>query len=264
MFNHVSEIIYGFSIRKHGNMSPLRGDPADARENRIKFLSEFGISPQNTVKCRLSHSTNIQIVTHEQGGLGILPNTSPLPDTDGLITAEREVFLFMVTADCVPILLFDPQKSVVGLLHAGWKGTVQGIGAKGVWLMTENFGSSPKDIIALLGPSICKHCYEIGDEVKEQFDAAFPHHSHKIFHKPGDKFHLDLWKSNTLQLKEAGIPEENIENDVICTKCNVDKYYSARAEGIETGRFASVIGMRAGEYSEEMGGSSGISGVKWA
>lgn len=244
-FDDFSELIYGFSTRNHGNMSPLRGDPDVTRENRIKFLSELGIPPQKTVKCRLSHSTNIQIVTHEQGGLGILPDTSPLPDTDGLITAEREVFLFMVTADCVPILLVDTQKYVVGLLHAGWKGTVQGIAAKGVSLMSENFGSSPEAIVALLGPSICKDCYEIGDEVKERFDAVFPHHSNKIFHKPGDKFHLDLWKSNKLQLKEAGIPEKNMENVVTCTKCNVDQYYSARAEGIDTGRFASVIGIRA-------------------
>ena len=142
--NEFPDLIYGFSTRKHGNMSYMRGKPDIVRRNQKNFLLQLGIAWEKTIKCRLSHSTNIKIVTNNECGLGILENTSPLPNTDGLITAERGVFLFMVTADCVPVLLFEPNKKVVALLHAGWKGTLHKIAQKGVAIMQHNLIVIPK------------------------------------------------------------------------------------------------------------------------
>lgn len=184
---------------------------------------------------RQTHSDHVAIVTSEN----LLPAIS---DTDALITNEPGLFICVQTADCVPILLFDPKKKVVAAVHAGWRGTVAKIAALAVHRMTEVFGCNPLDIQAGIGPSIHMHAYEVGPEVikavKENFNNT------GVLLKPSlqqGKAYLDLWEANKIVLTEAGLTEENIEVMGLCSFEHHDLFYSARRDGIQTGRMVSGI-----------------------
>ncbi len=228
-----------------GNLSTFRGEDRHlARQKAEIFLRKNGIAPQRVVKCRLSHEMQIRHVAQQDAGKGVWSNLAPIPETDGLITSEKELFLYLITADCLPILLYDPIQKVVGIAHAGWRGTVNGIAEKMVQKMISNFNSDPQHINLLIGPSICGSCYEVGEEVATAFQKNYPSYFDQIL-KPitNHKFLCDLQSAITLQIVESGIPLIQIVKTEICTKEETDRYFSARAEGIETGRFASVIGM---------------------
>jgi YfiH family protein len=146
------------------------------------------------------------------------------------------------TADCVPILLFDPEKKVVAAVHAGWRGTVSKILAKTVGQMVEKFDCQPSDIVAGIGPSIHMHAYEVGAEVVEAVQDNFGNSTALL--KPSlteGKAFFDLWEANKTILIESGIPEENIEVMGLCSFEHADLFYSARRDGIDTGRMVSGI-----------------------
>lgn len=183
---------------------------------------------------RQTHSDHIAVVTSG--------NENTIANTDALITNECGLFICVQTADCVPILLFDPQKKVVAAVHAGWRGTVSKIALKTVQKMAEKFGCQPIDIIAGIGPSIHIHAYEIGNEVVEAVNANFSNASALL--KPSlneGKAYFDLWEANQTVLMESGIPEENIEVMGLCSYEHADLFFSARREGIDTGRMVSGI-----------------------
>jgi len=166
----------------------------------------------------------------------------PLADTDALITNQPGLFVCVQTADCVPVLLYDPQKKVVAAIHAGWKGTVSKIVLKTVQKMTNQFGCQPSDIMAGIGPSIHMHAYEVGPEVVEAIVANFSNSPALL--KPSinaGRAYLDLWEANQTALMEAGIPEENIEVMGLCSFEHADLFYSARRDGADTGRMVSGI-----------------------
>lgn len=184
---------------------------------------------------RQTHSDHVAIVTSE--------NLQPaVANTDALITTEPGLFVCVQTADCVPVLLFDPIKKVVAAVHAGWRGTVSKIAALTVTKMTETFGCNPADIQAGIGPSIHMHAYEVGPEVVEAVKAAFPNQNALL--KPSlqeGKAYLDLWETNKIILTQAGLKEENIEVMGLCSFEHHDLFYSARRDGIQTGRMVSGI-----------------------
>jgi YfiH family protein len=184
---------------------------------------------------RQTHSDRIAVVTSEN-----LTNT--IGDTDALITNEPGIFICVQTADCVPILLFDPIRKVVAAVHAGWRGTVSKIAAKTVVKMTEHFGCDPSDIIAGIGPSIHMHAYEVGPEVVNAVHENFSNSS--VLLKPSlteGKAFFDLWEANKTVLIESGISEENIEVIGLCSFEHIDLFYSARRDGGDTGRMVSGI-----------------------
>ena len=184
---------------------------------------------------RQTHSNHVAVVTSEN-------LMTAIPDTDALITNEPGLFICIQTADCVPVLLFDPQLKVVAAIHAGWRGTVSKIARKAIQQMTETFGCDPADIIAGIGPSIHMHAYEVGQEVVKAVEANFSNSTTLL--KPSldeGKAYFDLWEANRTVLIESGIPEENIEVMGLCSFEQVDLFYSARREGIETGRMVSGI-----------------------
>ncbi|MDP2113024.1 MAG: peptidoglycan editing factor PgeF, partial [Bacteroidota bacterium] len=161
---------------------------------------------------------------------------------DALITNEPGLFICVQTADCVPILLFDPQKKVVAAIHAGWRGTVSKIAQKTIQQMTEKFSCQPTDILAGIGPSIHMHAYEVGPEVVEAVKANFSNSPALL--KPSlneGNAYFDLWEANQTVLLEAGIPEENIELMGLCSFEQADLFYSARRDGADTGRMVSGI-----------------------
>lgn len=183
---------------------------------------------------RQTHSDHVAIVS--AGDL------DTLPDTDALITSDPNLFVCVQTADCVPILLFDPEKKVVAAIHAGWRGTISKIAEKTIRQMTEKLGCQPSDIVAGIGPSIHMHAYEVGPEVVAAVDSAFSNSPALL--KPslreGHAF-FDLWEANQTVLIEAGILEENIEVMGLCSFEHSDMFYSARREGSDTGRMVSGI-----------------------
>jgi YfiH family protein len=161
---------------------------------------------------------------------------------DALVSSVKNLPIGVITADCVPILVEDVQQNVVAAVHAGWRGTLERILWKAVGIMIEEFGCNPQNIYAGIGPSISPEVYEVGDDVYKKFEEeGFPN---ELFFKPKNetgKYLLDLWKANEWQLTQKGIPKNNVENVKMCTFTRSDKFYSARKEGIETGRLASII-----------------------
>jgi len=145
----------------------------------------------------------------------------------------------VLTADCVPVLLYDKEKEVIAAVHAGWKGTKAQIVFKTVQKMKEVYGSDPKDIIVGIAPSIGRCCYEVGEEVAQHF-----FDTPEGFDTKGSKYMLDLPYINEQQLLNASILEENIEMSNICTACEVEHFFSYRREQGCSGRFMSMIGMK--------------------
>lgn len=161
------------------------------------------------------------------------------PTADGMLTNASEVTLLMRFADCVPILLFDPVKNVVGLVHAGWQGTFKRIASAAIVKAQEVYGCKPQDFVAGIGPSICPECYQVGKDVYDQFNNEFGEVNRKFFKEKPDGWHLDLWKANELILQQAGVRQ--IEQSMICTAHNTSYWYSHRSEKGLTGRFGVVI-----------------------
>ena len=146
-------------------------------------------------------------------------------------------------ADCVPLVYYDPRKHVVGLVHAGWQGTLQQIAAEGVRLLQEKYNSNPKDVIVGIGPSICGECYQVREDVYQQFLSAFGQDAKEFFTRRESGLYLDLWAANIYTLKQAGVRQ--IENAGLCTAEHVDEWYSYRKEKGVTGRFGVVIALKA-------------------
>ncbi len=179
-----------------------------------------------------------------------LDDPGPRRRGDALMTQESGVFLLISFADCLPILYFDPVHQVVGIAHAGWRGTASGIAGQMVQKLANRFGVRPADLLVGLAPSIGPCCYEVGPDVRAEFERIpevaesvvwMPHHGGRA-----DRWMLDLKGSNYRQLLAAGISPEHIEVMPFCTACRTDLFFSHRREQGKTGRFAALIGLRPG------------------
>lgn len=157
------------------------------------------------------------------------------PATDILLTDQPDIPLMQRFADCTSLLLYDPVRRALGLAHAGWRGTVQGVALEAVRAMTEAFGSRPADIVAGVGPSIGPCCYEIGPEVAAQVRDAFREGARWLLSQANGAIHLDLWAANRRQLQAAGVGQ--VEMAGLCTACHTKEFFSHRAERGRTGRF---------------------------
>lgn len=160
---------------------------------------------------------------------------------DIILTDKPAVTLYMRFADCVPILLYDQAKGVVGLAHAGWLGTIRGAAKAAVRGMMEQYGCKPADILAAIGPSIGVDHYQVGPEVVEQVQQAFGPAGGKLIESRGGKTYLDLWAANRMQLEDMGV--DHVEVAGLCTACHTDDWFSHRAEQGKTGRFGALIAL---------------------
>jgi len=229
-----NDLPYAFSLALHTGENV---DNIIANRNRLSSLLQSNASLHYIV-ANQTHSDNIKVIT-QQETKGWESLSDAIEDCDALITDLKGVVLTVLTADCVPILLYDKHKEVVAAVHAGWKGTKVQIVSKTVQKMTELYGCDPKDIIAGIAPSIGHCCYEVDKEVAEHF-FDIP----EGFTPVGKKYMLDLPLINKQQLLAAGLQEENIEMSHTCTACNVDRFFSYRKEQGCSGRFMSMIGMK--------------------
>ncbi len=190
------------------------------------------------VTANQTHSNHVCIIDKkEMQGWEKLEDA--VEDCDALVTDRENVIVTILTADCVPILLYDPVKRVVAAVHAGWRGTEGEIVIKTIDAMKRRFGSNPSNILAGVAPAIGKCCYEVGEDVASHF-YAYP----DAMQQHREKYMLDLPEINKTQMIVAGITEEHIEMSGICTACEVENYFSYRREQGCSGRFMSMIGMR--------------------
>lgn len=246
------KIKHGFSTRLGGvskdflgtmNLSFQRNDDEKlVKENHERFASAIGYEAHNLVFSDQVHLTNIKKVTRDDIGKGI-SKTSDIKEVDGLVTDVMGIPLIAFFADCVPLFFYDPIAKVVGLAHAGWRGTVGRIGSKMVEYMQEEYGSRPADIIVAIGPSICQQCYEIGEDVANEFEHIFSKEQYNdfIIDKGNGKYELDLHKANKYILMDSGIREDNVDVTDMCTCCNPEFLFSHRASKGKRGNLAAVI-----------------------
>lgn len=227
------------------NLAMHNGDePEDVRENRALFCRVLGLNSRDVVTAEQVHGDRILYADQSFAGRGALAYADAVRETDALFTDCKGLPLMLFFADCVPVVIVDPVKGVVGVCHAGWKGTVAKIAQKTVMAMRERCGTKAADCRVGIGPSIGGCCYEIGEDVQERFARAFPDRIAEIARPFAGKWKLDLWMANRLQLEEVGVCPEKIEMPEICTNCNSEVFYSYRADRGKTGRIAAIISLR--------------------
>ena len=283
-------LVHGFSTRVGGSSRAYRkGDlnlgftKDDSRiaveRNRAAFLHEIGAVTHrrrgSKGVSRKATSALWPLVTLRQIHSDVIRCIDSIPDSpqeplsgDGMITATPGLLLAIQTADCLPVILVDAKRHVVGVFHAGWRGTAQRIVEKGVGEMHRCFGSRPRDLKAAIGPGVQGCCYEVGEEVRTRFESQFEYgaslfreikESDPVREKypllfltaraPGHstlptKIFLDLVEANRRQLVAAGVPAKSIESSPLCTNCHPDLLFSYRAEKGKTGRLMGVAGIR--------------------
>lgn len=226
------------------NLSYTRGDVKEnVDENFSRIAKVLGCSIEDFVLTHQTHTTNVRVVTEADKGKGIVKERD-YEDVDGLVTNVPGIVLSTFYADCVPLYFVDPVKKAIGLSHSGWRGTVNKMGKVTVQKMTEEYGSNPRDIIAVIGPSICVDCYEVSMDVAEEFMRAFEtadNLSKIVIQKNEEKAMLDLWQANYAVLLEAGILKEHISLPDICTACNKDILFSHRASNGKRGNLGAFL-----------------------
>lgn len=246
---------HGFSTRLGGvsqgcyasmNLSFTRGDDeAAVRENYHRIAKSIGVKCEKMVLSQQTHTTNVRVVTEKDKGKGIV---KPLDytDVDGMVTNIHGICLVTFYADCVPLYFVDPVQKAIGLSHSGWRGTVGKIGKETIRKMEEQYGSDPKDILAAVGPSICKDCYEVSEDVILEFQKNFKERYWKdlFYRKENGKYQLDLWKANEIIFKESGILPEHIAVTNVCTHCNSEILYSHRTSGDRRGNLAAFLALK--------------------
>lgn len=239
------KIVHGIFTRK-GGISPqpwaslnLGGTVGDTRENvienRRRIYQVMGRPVESIFDVWQVHSADV-ICTETPR-----PLNAPHEKADAILTDNPDITLFMRFADCVPILLHDPVRKVVGIVHAGWMGTVNKVLAQTIQTMNEKYGSNPGDIIAGIGPSIGPDHYQVGEDVIEKVKIAFGGQAEELLINLNGRTYLNLWRANGILLQHAGV--NSIEVSGLCTACDTNRWYSHRAEAGKTGRFGAFISL---------------------
>jgi len=222
------------------NLSFERGDEKDrVLENYRRIAEVLDCNVEDMVASHQTHATNIRRVDATDGGKGIL-RSRDYENVDGLVTGEEGVALVTYYADCVPLFFVDPIHRAIGLAHSGWRGTVGRMGECMVKTMGREFSAKPEELRAAVGPSICRTCYEVSEEVARQFTDMLGEEVVSPGRAPG-KYQLDLWRANELILLQAGIMAEHIAVTDICTCHNPDYLFSHRASGGRRGNLGAFL-----------------------
>jgi hypothetical protein len=225
-------IQYAFTTRQGGLGARSQGTK---QPDDWKAVAEaLGVSSERLVTVNQVHGETI-VRVDEANYKGIRS-----AEADAMITNVRGLAIGVETADCVPILLVDPETPAVAAVHAGWRSTVKMIVRKTVERMRDVFGCEPSRMVAAIGPAIGPECYEVDEPVMGPVKEAFPFWMEVAIPHGNDRWSLDLVKANRTELVQAGLSEKNVHALGMCTSCRRDLLYSFRAEG-RTGRMLSVI-----------------------
>lgn len=248
---NMGEGVTAFSTTRNGgistgayaalNITHYCGDDGQCvAENRRRLCALLGIDCNSLILPRQTHDTNCEVIDEEFFSLNMQERSARLEGVDAVMTNIPQVCIGVSTADCIPVLLYDAHKRVVAAIHAGWRGTVARITETAFTKMCEVYGCNAADICAVIGPGISLDAFEVGDEVYDAFLAAsFP--MEQIAKRYGNRWHIDLWQANRLQLLSCGIPEQSVTISGVCTYSMYNKFFSARRLGIESGRIFNGI-----------------------
>lgn len=220
-------------------------DPEVVLANRRRAFQAFGMDLGRSVWCRQIHADEVVVVNEADAGRGALTEENVVPDADALVTDVPGLSLCVTLADCVPVLIHDARRGVLGVAHAGWGGTVSQIASRTVEVMQERFGTEPVDLIAAVGPSIGPKRYEVGQEVIERANEAFGDRVPDVIRPlpEPEKALFDLWTANRIDLESVGVLPSRIEIAEISTDEQLDEFYSHRVEGT-TGRFIAAASLQ--------------------
>ena len=239
-------LVHAFSTRIGGNTpEPLESFSMSAvgqdeflnaiENNKKKLCNALDLSYSNLLIPSQSHTDNIAVIK-EQGYVN-------LSDTDGIITNLLNTPVMLLFADCTPIILYSDKNKILGVIHAGWRGTAKLIAAKAVKIFKNEFSVSPEEIKAVIGPAIGQCCYPVSIEVAEQLNRTIKETYDNIFLEEKNKTYVDLKKLNAQQLWEAGVRE--IDTTEHCTSCMNKIFYSYRADNGRTGRHCAIAAIKS-------------------
>ena len=225
------------------NLGTHRGDrPENVRENYAILGRAVGFLPERTVFTRQVHSDVIERVGAAQCGRGLQYEATE--GCDGLITDEPGVALTVFSADCTPVLLYDPVRRAAGAVHAGWRGTAAGIAAKAAEKMVRELGCRPENIRAAVGPCIGPCCFETDADVPEAMLAALGAEAEACIRPAGEKFYVDLKELNAIWLRRAGVTQIDVSAE--CTCCRPERFWSHRRVGGHRGSRAAFSAFSEG------------------
>lgn len=220
------------------NLGVHRGDlPENVLENYRRLGEAVGFDPYWTVFTKQIHSDIVERVGAAERGRGLLRPVEQ--GCDGLVTNEPNVALTVFSADCTPVLLYDPVCRAIGAVHAGWRGTAAQIAARAVEKMTREFGTKPEDVRAAIGPCISQCCFETDADVPDAMLAAFGEEAQSCIRPVGEKYYVNLKELNALALRRAGVTKIDIAGE--CTACQPERFWSHRKVGGQRGSLAAII-----------------------
>lgn len=203
-------------------------------KNRDKLSKTLDVPVKNLVLVNQVHGSKVLVIKDSN------PAGQPVVEADAIITNIAQVPIGIMTADCLPVLIYDPVKKAVAAVHAGWKGSAGGVSIEAINAMRLQYGSDPKDMVAALGPYIGPCCYSVRENVVDEFKNRFGSYTGYI-QKFKDEIRLDIGLANIEQLTGSGIPKANISFEPVCTSCNNALFFSYRKDGGRTGRQLSYI-----------------------
>lgn len=240
-FNN-SHVFQGVSTRNCGNMALHTGDePIRVVERRRSWLKTLGLDLNYLVSGIQVHGTGIALVRQTDVGLGAFTIDNAIPDTDALITKEKGVILATYTADCLPIFVYDPMTPSVAVIHAGWRGAINGIVTLTIQRMVKEFGVNPVNCLVAIGPSICGCCFRVERQLAERFAEVHPQVA--VINESENR--VDLQTFIKLEMISSGILSDRIYEAGLCTSCHTDQFFSYRAEQGISGRMMGIIGLSA-------------------
>jgi len=216
--------------------------PENVAENEQRFCQALGV--QTLVRVRQVHGRKVLVVD----GAVADEKSRRQTESDAIITDQPGVALAVLTADCVPIILFDPARRVAGIAHAGWRGTCLQVAAATVESMEKRFGSRPREILAAIGPGVGPCCYTVDEPVIKAAEESFgAEASHLIRRDHGQAPVFDLLAANRLTLEQAGLLPEHIESSDLCTSCRPDLFFSHRRDRGKTGRQINFVMLQSAD-----------------
>ena len=241
-------VVHGFSTRwrqVEGGRVPfdLRRGRADAAHNRRLLCGEMGLEHRFLVAAEQVHGGAVAVVGAGAASESWQGVEAVAAGVDGLITSNAGVALMMFFADCVPVLLWDPESNAVGLVHAGWRGTASRVARSAVEAMRSEYGNRSEGLRALIGPAICGECYEVAEPVAAALRGAVPG-QHLFLNRVKSGWQADLKEANRQELLAAGLSPASISVSQYCTRCHADIFFSHRGDGEDTGRHGAVIALR--------------------
>ena len=248
--------VVAFSTTRHGgcsegsyasfNCTPYVGDDtAVVQANQTMLCERLGITADRLVIPYQTHSCNLLTIDDTFMHLSGDARHAMLQEKDAMMTSLDNTCLCISTADCIPILLYDPIHRAIAAIHAGWRGTVNGIVTSTIQTMHQTYGTQGADVHAVIGPGISLAAFEVGIEVYEAFEeAGYDMGIIARWHPEKEKFHIDLPKANQLALRSNGVPAEQIHDCGICTYTQHRDFFSARRLSIKSGRILSGIMLR--------------------